>query len=575
MNYGGFQAVLLLLLMILTGLANPINTVIITKLVNTGVESFQAKAISKEFIIVGIIFLVVLIYYSVYSFFYDILKISISRKLRNRLMPRIIYKIKRLEYHNFEDKDIKDLISRVGSSPDVHFANIYWQSLFLPSALISLIGYLVIFVRVSPFLLVFIVLVSGLAIVVEVGQSNKRYAHQVENTQQVRKANYLSQLLTSKETLQENRTFQSSDYLNEEWHKIQSNLTKSKMKLNIKLAKNNIRVIILSLFITLGSLSFFIYLLTKNRLDYGEFIAYTTSIIVLIDLVTWEIPYGLSQLNSYAMYWCDYEAFMNLSEEYDEGKIELNDFTQITFCDVYFKYPGGTDYVINGLNCTIKKNESITIVGENAAGKSTMIKLLLRLYRPSKGHIFIDNYNLNDLSKQSIINLFSPVFQELYNFKLTLRENIALGNISEINNDEKILSVIDKMGLNQVYQNLPNGLNTYLGKVYHDGVDLSGGEWQKVALARALFSKSSLVILDEPTSALDPKSEAQIYEDFKRLIYDKTAIFISHRLGIARLSEKIFVIDNGKIIEEGSHQDLMVKRGKYYQMFTAQAEWYR
>src|SRR5690606_5099744 len=147
---------------------------------------------------------------------------------------------------------------------------------------------------------------------------------------------------------------------------------------------------------------------------------------------------------------------------------------------------------------------------------------------------------LNDLSKQSIINLFSPVFQELYNFKLTLRENIALGNISEINNDEKILSVIDKMGLNQVYQNLPNGLNTYLGKVYHDGVDLSGGEWQKVALARALFSKSSLVILDEPTSALDPKSEAQIYEDFKRLIYDKTAIFISHRLGIARLSEKIF-----------------------------------
>lgn len=575
LKYGGLSAVILLILIFFTGVVNPINTVLLSNLVNVGINDFSRHRISSNLIIYASLFLLILVYYNVYNLIYDYLKVKISQRMRDQLLPVIIHKTYKLEYSNFEDPEIRNLISRVGSSPDIQFTTIFWQSLYLPSAIISLIGYLVIFLKTSYSLLVFILLISFIAIWIELRASNAIYQHQIAKTIETRKANYLSHLITSKEALHENRTFQSYEYLNNQWKNLQTELTKSKMRLNIKLARKSSRVSILSALITLCSISFFIYLLSKDIIDYGNFVAYISAIIVLIDLVTWEIPYSLSQLNTYSMYWVDFEKFMNLNEEDNDGYIDIDNFEKIEFRDVYFKYPNSEVEVLKGLTCTIHKNDSITIVGPNAAGKSTMIKLLLRLYKPQRGVILVDNYNLNDLTKKSIIKLFSPVFQEFYNYKLTIRENIAFGNIEEIDNDEQLFEAIEAVMLKDDYEKFPAGLNTYLGKVFYDGIDLSGGQWQKVALARAFFSNSPIVILDEPTSALDPKMEAKIYEDFKKIIPNKTSIFISHRLGIARLSQKILVIDDGKVIEEGTHEELMQKQGQYYQMFTAQSEWYR
>jgi ATP-binding cassette subfamily B protein len=253
----------------------------------------------------------------------------------------------------------------------------------------------------------------------------------------------------------------------------------------------------------------------------------------------------------------------------DRKSEELNDKKEITpihVTNLSFNYIRSKKQVLSNLNFSIYKNEKIAIVGANGAGKSTLIKIILGQYAPSSGSITW-NGNLEIPSELSV------VFQNFIKFDLSLRENIALGKIEEMNNDTLIINTLKKCDLYDLFVEL-GSLDIPLGHLMEGGRQLSGGQWQKIAIARAIFNGSDFIVFDEPTSAVDPSSEVEIFNKLMEICNDKTAIFISHRLGWAKNADRIIVMDNGEIVEIGTHNELMSQNGVYSQMFILQSSWY-
>ena len=247
--------------------------------------------------------------------------------------------------------------------------------------------------------------------------------------------------------------------------------------------------------------------------------------------------------------------------------------TEIEFHDVSFKYPGTEEYVIRNLSIKFCAGQKTAIVGRNGSGKTTLIKLLCRLYQPTEGKITLNGIDIREYKYEDYLKLIGIVFQDFKLFSYTLGENVAASmNVDK----EKIKEVLDKAGFGVRYQTMEKGADTYLYKEYDEnGIDVSGGEAQKIAIARALYKNAPIVILDEPTAALDPLSEYDIYSRFNEMVEEKMAIFISHRLSSCRFCDKIAVMDMGKLVQLGDHDTLVSEReGKYYELWNAQAQYY-
>jgi ATP-binding cassette, subfamily B, bacterial len=247
----------------------------------------------------------------------------------------------------------------------------------------------------------------------------------------------------------------------------------------------------------------------------------------------------------------------------------------IRFEGVMFAYPRTDEPVLRHLDLTIKAGQSLAIVGENAAGKTTLVNLLCGFYEPTAGRILVDGVDLAEIDKRAWQRRIAAVFQEFAKYPLTLRENVVLGNSSRAADYETRIRAGQRAGIMELVESLPANWNTLLSKKFDGGTDLSGGQWQRVALARAFFRDADLLVLDEPTAALDPRAEQALFERFANLVEEKTALMISHRLGPARFADRIVVMEHGRIVEQGAHDTLMQRNGPYAKMFAAQANWYR
>ena len=270
-----------------------------------------------------------------------------------------------------------------------------------------------------------------------------------------------------------------------------------------------------------------------------------------------------------------YEEFIKRPNMHYDGTlpIEKRDDKryELSFYNVSFKYPGSDKYILKDINMTFNIGEKLALVGLNGAGKTTLIKLLLRLYEPTEGEIRLNGIDIGKYDYDEYVQIFSVVFQDFGIFDFPLDENIAA---SEDVDSARVKKVINQVGLTELVNSLPDKEHTLLYHENGDGVALSGGEAQKVAIARALYKDAPFVILDEPTAALDPIAEAEIYENFDTLVGDKTAIYISHRMSSCKFCDRIVVINNGRIEEEGSHDSLMEKNGLYAKMYNTQANYY-
>jgi ATP-binding cassette, subfamily B, bacterial len=259
-----------------------------------------------------------------------------------------------------------------------------------------------------------------------------------------------------------------------------------------------------------------------------------------------------------------------------EGLMFPNPMRQgIEFRDVGFQYPGRPNWVLRHINFRIFPAERVALVGLNGAGKTTLVKLLVRLYDPTEGAILLDGVDLREYDVEDLRRNIAVLFQDFVHYQFTARENVGFGQIEEVENLEQVISAARRSGAEPIIKQLPQGYETTLGRRWNKGLELSGGEWQKVALGRAFMRDAQVLVLDEPTAALDAEAEYEIFKRFGELTQGKTAVFISHRFSTVRMADRIIVLENGGISEAGTHAELLAKGGTYAHLFNLQAEGYR
>ena len=322
------------------------------------------------------------------------------------------------------------------------------------------------------------------------------------------------------------------------------------------------------------------YNVVVGNYQISDFVLYVGLVTTFHDSVGY-VNWIYSSLRGNCLMIGDYRNFVNWEEakenagEKDGHIADINlDKFEFQFENVSFKYPGHDHYVLKNVNLTIGHGTKLAVVGVNGAGKTTFIKLMMKLYEPDEGRILLNGVNIKEYNREEYFKLFSPVFQNVECFAMPIFQNISFADDADTDMN-KINTVLEQSGLKAKIDSYEKGVHTNLLKIFDkEGIDLSGGEKQRLAMARALYKGGKVVILDEPTAALDALAEDRMYREFEKMIQGKTAIFISHRLGSTRFCDKIAMFEDGKIVEEGTHDELMAENGKYAYMFRIQSQYY-
>ena len=430
--------------------------------------------------------------------------------------------------------------------------------------------------------LVFIILLTSIpAAVLSYQQSDETFRHRAKWSQDGTLAIHLYHWCASSEHgIQEVRHYELFDYLKARWRAVADSYIHKKRKLTVKHLRSNIAADFLR-----SAVYLVILLLTARQiynnptLGLGVF----TLVYTLSDKLQKSTGSILTQIMEFAANLAYLKEFFSLEnleqEEEDRGaQSDLpNHFRigEIKFENVSFSYPNSEQEVLHDISVSIHKGEKIAIVGDNGSGKSTFISLLTGMFTPEKGKIQINGVAIED-HKRQLRERISVIFQDFAHYEDTLRENIVVSDSNRNLTDKEIVELAQSIHVEDVIEEQPNGLDGLLGHMSQKGNDLSGGQWQKIALLRAVHrNNTDIMVLDEPTAALDPLAEAELYRNFSRITGDRTTLLISHRLGITKLVDRILVFQDGRIIEDGSHQELMEKKGHYYTMYQAQASWYQ
>jgi ATP-binding cassette subfamily B protein/ATP-binding cassette subfamily C protein len=318
---------------------------------------------------------------------------------------------------------------------------------------------------------------------------------------------------------------------------------------------------------------YLVYSVLNGRFGIGSFTMYLAAINSFSGAM-FSLMDSIVDIRRFSDYYEAVDDYLHIPKRQREGKQPLNLAAPpvLEFRDVSFRYPGQSAYALKHINLSIPAGEKLSVVGENGAGKTTMTKLLMRLYRPTEGRILLNGRDIQEFDFEHYEKTLSVVFQDFALFAMTLRDNVALGRDVE---DSRVIEALRKSGFGERLAGLEKGLDTPLYKMFDEnGIEPSGGEGQKIALARALLKDTPVVVLDEPTAALDPRAEFEIYQNFNAMVQGKSAIFISHRLSSARFCDKVAVFKQGELAEYGVHDELMQKRGLYHELFTMQARFY-
>ncbi len=496
----------------------------------------------------------------------------------------VIHKTLRIRISYFDDREANKKIHFVKNGFTGKISNVVSSALNVLRYLLQFITSLFIILNVNWKIAVIVVITTIPAVWISQRQTEEMYKLNQWNSLEGQMQRYLALVLTKRKYVKEMRFYNLYDYMEEKYDKSIEAVYKTQMKVT----KKFFGLGLVSSFLQFLAIAVSLFMITIQIFDgsvqIGAFILIYNSVNNMQVAMT-NMFDRFDVISDQGRYLEDYETIMGYEEEFSEeskdSKLETynrvnkkdNDIV-IKFENVSFTYPGSDREIIKNLNLTIRQGEKIAIIGENGSGKSTFVSLLTGLYMPNKGRILVNDQDITD-NLDFLRSKLSCTMQDFLQYNATIADNVRIGDIENEHSDEDIVEALKKADLYDFVQTLDNKENTYLGNLHPGSIDLSGGQWQKLAMARNLIKADArIMIMDEPTAALDPIAESRLYEEFSNLTQDRTVILISHRLGATRLADRILVFDDGRIVEDGNHEQLISMGKLYNSMYNAQAQWY-
>ncbi len=510
------------------------------------------------------------------SALHNLADLRLTLALRARYRTALTAKRTRLEYPLLEQPNTWDLIQRVAANPEGgRLKETYYHLVDITAFILKVGGLLALLASAVWWAPLMVFIVGGFALVAGVRGGKALYQAERQVAEHDRRLDYLSGVLLGRDAAAERTLFGFSGMLTRMWHKsFRAALgvrLSARLRWYAKAYAGNLTnqvIWVLLMLVLLPSLQ-------TGTVSIGLFIALTQA-FTRFDIV-WGFMDTVNGIAADAEFFKDLTAFLALPEDNNAHAAPPEDApsvppvapVRIELRNVRFRYPGTERYVLDGLSLTLEAGKRYALVGANGCGKTTLTRLLTGLYPAESGCIWVNGCDIREVTAAKLRGLISVVYQDFARYSVSLRDNVFLGQ--ETAEDRQ---VFERAGLGPLVARLPRGVDTPLGKIAGDGVDISGGEWQRVAMARSLARPAALRILDEPTAALDPVTESELYASFERLTEGATTLLITHRLGATKTVDVILVLDDGRLVETGSHVELMQSGGLYAHMYESQRHWY-
>ncbi|MBW9154333.1 ABC transporter ATP-binding protein [Clostridium estertheticum] len=477
---------------------------------------------------------------------------------------KVMNKCSKLSLKDFENSEIYDKLQRVQEQVAFKPYQVFQSIIQLITAIVTLVSAITILINWKPWVLIVLLIVPAIFSLYFIKISQREFNVEYGRSKERRKSWYLSYILTKDSTFKEIKLYNLSTYILNKFKDINKTFIKQDIKLFKRRSIFTLSFGFIEQICTSSILLIIIYSALLNKMLIGNVVGFIKA-ISLTESNTKSIINTMYSLYKNNLYINQLFEFLALPEEQSNNTLIGNniDFIEnIKIKNLTFKYPTASKEVLKNINLDIKKGERIAIVGQNGSGKSTLVKLLLKLYKTDNDSIFYNNKSINHYNTEQMQSCIGVLFQDFIKYELTLKENVGFGNIEKINEKHEMRGALEKAQVNFI-----DDLDAQLGLWFDDGIQFSGGQWQKIALARAFFRNASLYVLDEPSSALDPIAEKQIIDMFIEMTKDKIGIFISHRLSTAMLADKIVVMDKGRISGVGTHDVLLKTNAIYKEMY--------
>jgi len=489
----------------------------------------------------------------------------------------ILEKALTLDLRHFEDAEFYDKLTRARREASARPLSLVQGHFLLLKNGLGLAGYLALLVHFSGWMMLGLLLATVPAFVSETRFSGAAFRLRNWRSPDARRLNYLEYVIANDEHAKEVKLFGLGPLLLGRYRRLAETFFREDRRLAIARAGWGYGLSLLSTLTFYGCYALIVMATVRGRLSLGDMTLYLVafrqgqqSFQAILGALG-----GMYEDNLYMSNLFEYLAIPT-TQPAPQAPVAVAAEQGIRFERVGFRYPGAESWAVKDVDVFIPKGQSLALVGENGAGKTTLIKLLARLYQPTEGRVLLDGRDLRDWDETSLRQRIGVIFQDFNQYQFLLRENVAVGSVEHLEDDLRVQRAVEQGGARELVAGLAGGIETQLGRWFKGGVELSGGQWQKVALARAFMrEEADILILDEPTAALDAEAEHAVFERFRALAHGRTTILISHRFPTVRMADRILVLEQGRVIEEGSHADLLRAGARYARLFHLQAQGYR